>query len=84
MYQVGCVYYVYTNVLVFECADVGLKDVNRQTDGQTGTQSDRQNTVLCTYTNTNVKTLLVETRILVMLIITKDDGIPRASLICIP
>jgi hypothetical protein len=31
-----------TNLLVFECADVGLKDVNRQTDGQKGTQTDRQ------------------------------------------
>jgi hypothetical protein len=45
------------NVLVFECADISLKDYNRQTDGQTGTQTyihvheHKRNDVVCRIMN---------------------------------
>jgi argonaute-like protein implicated in RNA metabolism and viral defense len=75
--------YVVRNVVVFESVDVGLKYLKRQTDLQTDLQTDRQNIFRYTKTNTKVKTLFVDSLILVMPIITKDDRTPRASLICV-
>jgi hypothetical protein len=72
------------NVLVFECADVGLEDVNRQTYGQTGTQvrqtehspihvhEHKRKDVACRITNISYANYY------------KSDEIPRARLICIP